>query len=163
VGGLNLKENINKVIESFKIEEALGSVINRASIVMKKKLAELMKEAGYDITPEEFAILSRLWDKDGLFQTEITEKTLKDKTRVTRLLGGLIEKSLVEKKIDESDRRNFHIHLTEKGKALKYEVLPIVIKLMGIASANIHKNDLEITKETLKTIFINLNSNTNEI
>lgn len=151
-----------EIINDFKMEESLGSVINRASIIVRKKLTTMFKDAGYNITPEEFSILGRLWDEDGLFQSEITEKTLKDKTRVTRILGGLIEKSFIEKKIDESDRRNFRINLTEKGKELKKELLPIVINLMGMSSKNISQSDLEVTIKTLKTIFNNLNSITND-
>lgn len=157
-----MERSIDKIIENFKIEEALGFVINRASIIMRKKLTALLKEAGYYITPEEFVILGRLWEEDGLFQTEITERTLKDKTRVTRLLGGLLEKSLIEKKTDESDRRNFRIHLTEKGKKLKYDLLPIIIKLIHTSSSNIPQSDLEITIKTLNTIFTNLNTVSNE-
>ena len=157
-----MERSIDKIIGNFKIEEALGFVINRASIIMRKKLTALLKEAGYHITPEEFVILGRLWEEDGLFQTEITERTLKDKTRVTRLLGGLLEKSLIEKKTDESDRRNFRIHLTEKGKKLKYDLLPIIIKLIHTSSSNIPQSDLEITIKTLNTIFVNLNTTSNE-
>lgn len=157
-GELKMEKNMNKQIENFKIEDALGAVVNRAAIIIRKKLTDYLKEAGYDITPEEFSILSRLWDEDGLFQTEITERTLKDKTRVTRLLGGLIEKSLIEKKVDKADRRNYHIYLTKKGKALKYEVLPIVMRLLSSASANIQQSDLEVTIKTLKSIFNNLNA-----
>lgn len=149
---------MDKMIREFKIENALGFVVNRASLIMTKKLNAMFKEAGHDITPEEFSILSRLWEEDNLFQSEINERTLKDKTRVTRLLGGLIEKSLIEKKIDETDRRNYHVCLTEKGKNLKYELLPIVMKLIDTAASNISQSDLETTIKTLKTIFANLNS-----
>lgn len=158
LGRVNMEQNTGRGIENFEIDNALGFVVNRASLIMTKKLASMFKEAGHDITPEEFSILSRLWEEDGLFQTEINERTLKDKTRVTRLLGGLIEKSLIKKSTDEADKRSYHVHLTEKGKALKYEILPIVIRLIEMSSTNITKSDLEITVKCLKEIFNNLNN-----
>jgi DNA-binding MarR family transcriptional regulator len=149
---------MNEMIERFNIEDALGFVINRASLIMTRKLNSMFKEAGYDITPEEFSILSRLWEEDNLPQSEINERTLKDKSRVTRLLGGLADKSLIEKRVDEADKRNLHIYLTDKGKKMKYEILPIVIKLIEMSSINIPHSDLETTIKTLKMIFTNINS-----
>lgn len=149
--------------EVFRLDEALGHVVNRAAIIIRRKLTELFKAAGHNITPEEFAIISRLWEEDGLLQSEITEKTLKDKTRVTRLLGGLIEKSLAKKQVYEEDRRNYRIYLTDKGKTLKYQLIPIVNGLMEASVRNIPKSDLEITVNTLRTIFNNLNNITDEM
>jgi MarR family transcriptional regulator, organic hydroperoxide resistance regulator len=146
------------MIGKFNIENALGFVVNRASLVMTRKLNSMFKESGYNITPEEFVILSRLWEEDNLLQSEINERTLKDKSRVTRLLGGLAEKSLIEKRVDEADKRNLHINLTDKGKKMKYEILPIVIKLIKMSSNDIPRSDLEITIKTLKAIFNNVNS-----
>lgn len=152
---MNNKEN--STYKDFKVVDSLAHVINRAAIMTRKNLTARFKEKGVALTPEEFAILSRLWEADGLFQTEITEKTLKDKTRVTRLLGRLIEKSLIEKETDEADRRNFRIFLTKKGSALKGEVLPIIIELMDQASYHISSLDLEITKKTLRQVLLNFN------
>ncbi len=148
----------NDRVQNFKISESLGHVTNRVAIIMRKNLAVRFKEQGVKLTSEEFAILHTLWETDGLFQTEITEKTLKDKTRVTRLLLKLIDKALVEKRIDENDRRNFRIYLTEKGSNLKYKVLPIVRSLMEQASCQVSSIDLETTIITLKKMFANLNN-----
>jgi MarR family transcriptional regulator, organic hydroperoxide resistance regulator len=149
---------MHEMIENFNIENALGFVVNRASLVMTRKLNSMFKESGYNITPEEFVILSRLWEEDHLLQSEINERTLKDKSRVTRLLGGLAEKLLIEKRVDEADKRNLHIYLTDKGKKMKYEILPIVVKLIKMSSSNIPQSDLETTIKTLKSIFNNVNS-----
>ncbi|MBB6215398.1 DNA-binding MarR family transcriptional regulator [Anaerosolibacter carboniphilus] len=153
---------MEREIESFVIEEAVGFAINRASIEMRKKLTYIFKKEGYDITPEEFSILSQLWEEDGLLQSVINDKTLKDKTTVTRLLERLKTKGLIEKRIEEADRRNYRIHLTEKGMAIKYNIIPIVIKLLDMASHNIDGEDLRITIKTLKEIVKNLNAEDNQ-
>lgn len=149
-----LSRDIN---EDFRISESLGHIVNRAAIIIRKKLAAGFKDAGVELTPEEFAILSRLWEEDGLYQTELTEKTLKDKTRVTRLLGNLIDKSFVEKKTDENDRRSYRIFITEKGRDHKSIVLPIVKELMEQASRHVSPEDMQTTIKTLKLVFENVN------
>ncbi|WP_371363965.1 hypothetical protein SRRS_48550 [Sporomusa rhizae] len=143
--------------DPFKIEDTLGFIINRAAIIIRKRLAKMTKEAGYDITPEEFALLSRLWEEDGIQQTILIEKTLKDKTRVTRLLTRLIEKSYVTKKTDEADRRNYIIYLTEEGYAIKTDIVKIVNKIMENASNDIDQDEINVTKKILRKIFQNLN------
>lgn len=143
--------------DPFKIEDTLGFIINRAAIIIRKRLAKMTKEAGYDITPEEFALLSRLWEEDGIQQTILTEKTLKDKTRVTRLLTRLIEKSYVTKKTDEADRRNYIIYLTEEGYAIKADIVKIVNKIMENASKDIDQDEINVTKKILRKVFQNLN------
>jgi len=141
----------------FKIENALGFNVNRTSIVFRKRLTAMLKEAGYEITPEEFSLLSRLWEEDGITQTLLIEKTLKDKTRVTRLLGGLTKKSYVYRQIKEDDRRNQVVFLTEQGKALKVIIVPIVLELMSRAAVGITREEVDITQSVLRRIFSNLN------
>jgi len=149
---------IDKDIKDYKVVDTLGHIVNRVAIVMRKKLTVRFKEEEVDLTPEEFAILSRLWEEDGLFQTEITERSLKDKTRVTRLLGSLTKKSFVEKKIDDRDKRSYRIFLTEKGRRYKSKVLPIIMAIMNQSTYQVSSRDLKITINTLKRIFGNVNS-----
>ncbi|WP_172195728.1 MarR family winged helix-turn-helix transcriptional regulator [Saccharibacillus qingshengii] len=146
----------NSDLGGFDIEQALGFVVNRAAIVMRMRLTENFRAAGYEMSTEEFVILARLWDKDGMFQSEIVEQTLKDKTRVTRLLGSLIMRSWIEKKTDEHDRRNFRVYLTEEGRALKPILLPLVVSVIAAGSAGIPRSDLDTTVRTLRRVFENL-------
>lgn len=152
-----MNEIENKNLQDFKVADSLGYVVNRVAILMRKNLTVIFNEQGIDLTPEEFAILSRLWEEDGIFQSEITERSLKDKTRVTRLLGRLSEKKFIEKKIDDMDRRNYRIFLTEKGSNHRYKVVPIIVALMAQAACQISSVDLEITSRTLQKVFNNLN------
>ncbi|MEW6624947.1 MAG: MarR family winged helix-turn-helix transcriptional regulator [Bacillota bacterium] len=157
-----MDKDIEKKIQSFSIDNSLGFIINRVAIIMRKRLTYLSIKAGVDITPEEFAILGRLWEEDGLLQTALTDKTLKDKTTVTRLLERLIQKSLIEKQMDETDRRNFRIYLTQKGKDMMLNMMPIVTSLIETACNNISQQELTTTIKSLRTIFQNLNNDDGE-
>lgn len=147
---------MNGLIE-FEVEKLFGSSINRAAIILKKRLTIMLKEAGYNITPEEFSILSRLWEKDGMSQSELVDKTIKDKSRVTRLLGSLSYKAYIYKETYEEDRRNQNIFLTERGKELRVNIMPIVLKLLSQASDGIKNEDMATTQTVLNEIFKNLN------
>lgn len=144
-------------IDIFNIEDTLGFNINRASIILRKRLTAMLKDVGVDITPEEFSILSRLWEEDGITQSLLVEKTIKDKTRVTRLLNSLINKSYVYKEIKEDDRRNQIVFLTKQGMSVKAIIVPIVLKLMQQASQGIVSEEIEMANNVLRRIFSNLN------
>lgn len=144
-------------ISHYTIENMLGFNINRAAIIFRKRLSQALKDKGIDITPEEFAILSRLWEDDGILQNHLVEKTLKDKTRVARLLGNLKDKSLIYKEINEDDKRKQFVYLTPQGRKLQSVIVPIVLALMAQAGGNISPEELETTQKVLRQIFSNLN------
>lgn len=144
-------------LESFDIEQALGFVVNRTAIIMRQRLTARFRSAGYEMSTEEFVILARLWAEDGMFQSDVVEQTLKDKTRVTRLLGGMIMRNWIEKRTDERDRRNFRIYLTEEGRSLRPILLPLVVSVITAGSATISREELDTTVRTLRKIFDNLN------
>ena len=144
-------------MNNYSIENLLGFKINRAAIAFRKKLSARFAESAIDLTPEEFAVLSRLWEEDGILQNHLVEKTLKDKTRVTRLLNGLKNKELIYKEINENDKRKQFVFLTRKGHDLQGLIQPMVIELMRAASSEIPTADLTITLNTLDKIFMNLN------
>ena len=119
---------MNSIVEDFNIEEAVGYIVFRTATEMRKSFIYHLKLAGIDLTPEELAILVTLWQEDDLSQSALIDKTLKDKTTVTRLLSRIKNKGFIEKKVNPTDRRNYTIHLTQRGKKIKDEVCPGCIK-----------------------------------
>jgi DNA-binding MarR family transcriptional regulator len=144
-------------INNFKIEETFGFMINRTSIILKKRLTTRLKDKGIALTPEEFSLLSRLWEENGITQSLLVEKTIKDKAIVTRMLNNLIKKGYVYKKVNEDDRRNQIVFLTEEGLELQNVIIPIVLELMNLATEGIDSEDVDATHRILRRIFSNLN------
>ncbi len=144
-------------LSDFNIETILGFNINKASLMVRKRLTTQLKEAGHELTPEEFSLLSRLWEENAISQSDLIEKTIKDKTRVTRLLNSLIKKNYVYKRMSEGDRRNQIVYLTDQGKEIQKIVIPVVLELMNQAGSGISKEELEITQNVLQKVFRNLN------
>jgi DNA-binding MarR family transcriptional regulator len=86
---------------------------------MFRHLSKLMKNQKLPITPEQFSVLSHLWQKDGLQQTELALCINRNRANVTRIIDILEREGIVERKDDTKDRRVFRIFLTEKGKSLR--------------------------------------------
>ncbi|MCZ8286166.1 MAG: MarR family transcriptional regulator, partial [Bacteroidia bacterium] len=105
--------------KTFKFEESFGRILGVAHTSMFRHLSKLMKAQNLPISPEQFSVLSHLWQKDGLQQTELALCTNRNRANVTRILDILERERIVERRDDAIDRRVFRIYLTDKGKSLR--------------------------------------------
>lgn len=100
----------------------------RTAVVSKKMHLFVMRQlAPLDITPEQWAVLSAIKETENTSQRILAELTEKDRPTVNRIMDVLLRKELVEKCVDEKDRRKTIISLTELG-IKKIEAISLVIK-----------------------------------
>ena len=153
-------KNLPKNLQTFDIDSSLGFVVNRTAYMFRQHLQQAFRAQNHSTTPEEFAVLRVLWKKDGRRQGELANYSFKDRTTITRLIDGLVQKKLVERKTDDADRRAVCTWLTKKGKALETELVPIAHELVTRATQNVSSKELETTLRTLKAAQNNVNGNT---
>lgn len=139
----------------FALDASLGYVINRTAIRLKHELHQAFKTNGYDVTPEQWAILNRLWDHEGLSQVELADLTFKDKPNVTRMLDVLERKQLLYRQRDDHDRRAYKVYLTEEGRLLKEKLIPLAEKVLERGQRNLSAEDIEFLQEKLNLIHNN--------
>lgn len=133
-----------------------GFIMINTSWRIKDELRRAFLAEGYDVTPDQFAVLIRLWEGDGLIQTELSEKTLKAKSNLTRILDSMEKKGLVSRRINKDDRRSFSVYLTPKGKDIKNELVSTAITMNNKIFRNISSNDRKNLLRILDTISCNL-------
>jgi DNA-binding MarR family transcriptional regulator len=136
-------------------QDSLGFIIYRTALALKSALQRFFKEQGYEITPEQWAIIRHLWEEDGLSQREIGEKASKDKPNITRMLDALETKHLVFRQPDPRDRRKYCIYLTKEGRQLHEHLSPLARHLRERVTHNLTRQQIDLLKETLNTIFHN--------
>lgn len=142
--------------EFFNLENTLGYRINRCAILLKSELTHRFKQAGYDITPEEWAILNRLWEQDGMSQNELAERTVKDKTTITRFLNQMETKGLVTRRFSKEDGRSKNIYLTANAQKLKPILIEITQGMLSQVASGLSMQDIQITLNSLGKIENNL-------
>jgi len=140
----------------FILEHTLGYLVNRCAILLKNELVYRFEQAGYTVTPEEWVILNRLWEEDGLSQNEIAERTIKDKTTVTRFLAQMEAKGLIVRKSSKEDGRYKSVRLTAYAQKLKPILIPIAQEMLVQASSGIAEKDIQITLNMLRNVEDNL-------
>jgi DNA-binding MarR family transcriptional regulator len=84
------------------------------------------RAAALGTTRAQWRVLARLTRKDGARQVELAEALEVEPITLCRMVDRLEEAGLVERRRDESDRRAWRIHLTDKSR-------PVIANLRGLA------------------------------
>jgi len=125
------------------IEKNVGFLLAKAY----QRACALFKEEfdHYDLTPQQFGLLSFLWIEDGLSQTELSARSQIDRTTMGGIIDRLEKEVLVERRPHPDDRRAYQVFLTAKGKSLEEE-------LCAVASQVQDKVNVPLTTEEQATL-----------
>lgn len=141
---------------NYFFEDSIAFMINRAVLKIKRDMSNKFKE--YDITIEQWALLTRLWKNDGISQTQLSLRSGKDLPSITRMLDKLQKKELIRREVDPNDSRAYLIFLTQSGKELEDKLDYIAYEVENKSLQNIKKEDIEILKKVINSILINLDN-----
>ena len=134
----------------------VGMLINSAQQVTKK-FVQNATESGLDISLDQWMVLCPILELESVSQKELGEMCLKDKTNITRIIDALEEKNLVVRVEDQIDHRIKRVVLTNAGKQLLHDVMPIMEKTRQEVRENISDHDIDIFNNVLSKILQNLN------
>ncbi|GIP61072.1 MarR family transcriptional regulator [Paenibacillus sp. FSL W8-0186] len=107
----------------MRIKDSLGYIITNTGRKITQHLTQRFHEFG--ITSEQWGVLQTLTEEEGITQAELSRRTEKDPTNVTRILDQLERKEFIRRGANKEDRRSYLIHVTESGRSLSEKLLPI--------------------------------------
>lgn len=136
----------------FDMDNAVGYAIGRTAARLKIGLRRTFWAQGHDVTPEQWVVLYRLYEAPGLTQAGLGERTVKDKTTITRILDRLAAKKLLTRRRDEHDRRSQRIDLTPAGRSLVERLVPLVRAYAIAAFADVPPADRDSLRRILGNI-----------
>jgi DNA-binding MarR family transcriptional regulator len=73
---------------------------------------------GSGMTPGMHTVLAIIRDNPGMRQRTLAELLMVREPNMTRMIQGLQASGLISREVDKSDRRAFHLVLTDKGKSM---------------------------------------------
>jgi len=144
-------------VNHFKRGELYSVINGMASTAVARRLQKNFRNAGLDITIEQWTVLYHLWKEDGLSQRELCNRTYRDKPSITRLIDNLEKQRLLKRLSHKNDKRINLVCLTEAGKALQEATLELANQTMDEALVDVRKDDIEIVKKVLQQVYDNLN------
>ena len=103
-----------------------GHLIRRLHQVATRAFQQRVREAGFDLTPVQFAALDALRHNPGIDQAGLALAVAKDRATIGSVADRLAQKGLVTRDVSRRDKRARELVLTEKGEAVLAAVLPVV-------------------------------------
>ena len=136
----------------YPIDQTVGYAVGHAAAKLKIALRRVFVAAGLDVTPDQWVVLYRLAETAGLTQAGLGERTVKDKTTITRILDRLQARGLLTRRRDPSDRRSQRLFLTPEGENIVSRLVPLVRTFAAAAYADLTDDDKSALRRILGRI-----------
>ena len=138
------------------VDNAIGFWIHRVYQASRNEMYRVFRAHGEDVTPEQWAVLIRLWERDGVTQGELSDATFRDAPTMSRILAVMEARGLLTRRVDAADGRVRRVHLTRAGRALEKKLVPVVEDIVARMVAGIDEDALVTTRAALRGMFDNL-------
>ena len=142
--------------DKLKSDINLGMLIGQVHRLSTKKFVQNSHDSGLDISMDQWIVLGPIWENEVLSHKEISEYCLKDKTSVTKIIDTLEKKNLVVRVSDQLDHRVKRVVLSNKGKELFLQAIPIMELTRDQLREGITEQDIESLRSVLTKIYNNL-------
>lgn len=103
-----------------------GHLIRRLNQLSTHVFARRMQEAGFDLTPVQFAAMDAIASRPGMDQAGVAASIAYDRATIGGVIDRLEQKGFVARGISKRDRRAREVRLTEEGKRAFADILPVV-------------------------------------
>ncbi len=140
----------------FKKSELYSFITGKASTAIARRLQKNFKQAGIEITIEQWSVLYHLWKEDGQSQQQLCDATFRDKPSITRLVDNLEKLGLVKRTASKNDRRINKICLTPEAENLQVQTMEVANQTLNEALVGVTNGQIEIAKEVLNMVYENL-------
>jgi len=136
--------------------DSLGFWLYRAHSQASNLLRRTFQAHGYDVTPEQWGVLASLRIAEGINQSQLGENTFKDRHNITRILDLLEKRGLVERRIDEGDRRAYRVFLTEAGRKEQERLQGLVNSHQQVLAEGLEPGELASLRRIFEQIVRNI-------
>jgi DNA-binding MarR family transcriptional regulator len=144
---------------TFDYDSNPGFIINRTARTLSRSLdIRLRNRVG--ITFAQWRVLVLLTKThDGLSQKEIAEGLGLEAPSLIPILDRLQTDGFIERRVDRNDRRNNRIYRSSKTFEIWAATLECATQVLTIALAGLAEDKVQIMKEVLEKMWINLQEN----
>ena len=108
-----------------------GHLIRRLHQISTHVFMARTREAGFDLTPVQFAALDAIRENPGIDQAGLADAVAKDRATIGAVADRLEQKGLVSRKVNVRDKRARKLALTDEGDALVATLRPLVEQLQA--------------------------------
>jgi DNA-binding MarR family transcriptional regulator len=139
--------------------ESPGHVINYLARLFAKSLYRRIGQHG--VNRGQFPVLLTLWEGDGVTQAALVEQLAVEQPTMAGTLKRMERDGLIKRAVDPNDRRQSHIHLTRRGKALEDALVASARETNAVALAGLNATESAQLIKLVKRMIANLEQDNN--
>ena len=106
-----------------------GHLIRRLNQISTQVFSKHMQQAGFDLTPVQFAAMDAIITHPGIDQAGVATHIAYDRATIGGVIDRLEQKGYVVREVSQRDRRAREVRATQEGARAFAEILPIVTAL----------------------------------
>lgn len=125
------------------LQQKIGLVLSGLGNLSKIFAVQTFAAKKLKITPEQFTVLAVLYENDGLYQRQLSAMTLKDRPNISRIVTILENMGYLTKLQEAKGRKVLKLSVTEEGKRIYEEILPIILSIWEETIDGITDDELE--------------------
>jgi DNA-binding MarR family transcriptional regulator len=142
--------------EDPKLEGILFYQIEQAMRQSIRYTHRVFFDAGIDLTKDQWLVLKKVHDEDGVAPLEIANVLGKEAASMTRMLDILERKQLLKREQNPADRRSSLVFCTSEGEEVYTRVLPLVKDIRSQAVRGMTSESLSELRVNLQKIIQNM-------
>lgn len=143
-------------MKEIKFNHYVDTVIYSADMIirnLKNELKHRIDKLDLGITGEQFVALDTVSYYENMYPQKLSEILQKDKSNTNRMIKVLADKGLLTKEVGKNNNRLVYIlKVTDKGKKLVDENIPVMKKYITEIFENISDDEIELL-HTMSTKF----------
>ena len=131
--------------------EQFSTVISGINRYIQKIERDEMVKYGYKGSYAQY-LVALIKYEDGLTMAQLCEACDKDKAAVSRVVGELVEKELVEKRLEGNKTYKGKICLTDKGRQASEHIIDKAKKAVNEVGKELSKDERRVLYTSLENI-----------
>ena len=135
-------------------EDRLAHLVKDAARAMVRGLQ--MRLAQHEVSFGHWAFLRILWETDGLTQKELSDEAGTTTPTTFSAVTAMEKLGYVERRYAPDNRKNTHVYLTPRGRALKRKLVPLAEEVNEISIKGVKATEIAITRKVLLAIIENM-------
>ena len=125
------------------IENMPGHWVRRLQQVAVAVFQAEVGKTGADLTPVQYAALTKVVENSGLDQATLAGMIAYDRTTITGVIDRLEQKGLLSRKVSAKDRRARELYATDEGRTLLSQVQPAVEEAQRVMLSGLTESEAE--------------------
>lgn len=134
--------------------DRLAHLVKHAARGLARALQMRLTE--HAVSYGHWTYLRILWESEGLTQRQLSDQAGVMEPTTFSALGAMEKRGYVVRRPSPVSRKEIHIYLTPKGRALKNKLVPLAEDVNEVALRRVSAADVAATRRTLLAIIENL-------